>query len=131
MQINLQPLLQNSKVLLQPLQQSDFEQLYQVASDPQIWEQHPNKNRWQREVFKTFFEGALQSGGAFAVVDKATKQFIGSTRFYDYNPSENNILIGYTFYAVEYWGKGYNSAVKALMLAYIFQYVSSVIFHIG
>ena len=131
MDFSLQPILQNEKVILYPLQEKDFEPLYQVASDPRIWEQHPNKDRWKREVFQTFFEGALQSGGAFIIVDKATDTYIGSTRFYSHDPKEDSILIGYTFYAVDYWGKGYNPAVKTLMLDYIFQYVSSVIFHIG
>ena len=131
MDFSLQPILQNEKVILYPLQEKDFEPLYQVASDPRIWEQHPNKDRWKREVFQTFFEGALQSGGAFIIVDKATDTYIGSTRFYSHDPKEDSILIGYTFYAVDYWGKGYNPAVKTLMLDYIFQYVSRVIFHIG
>ena len=131
MDISLQPTLENEKVILKPLQEKDFEQLYQVASDPRIWEQHPNRNRWKREVFLTYFEGALQSGGAFVVVHKASGDYIGSTRFYDHNPEEDSILIGYTFYAVDYWGKGYNPAVKTMMLDYIFQYVSGVIFHIG
>ena len=131
MAINTQPTLENEKVILYPLQEKDFEDLYGAASDPKIWEQHPNKERWQREVFKNFFQGAIDSRGAFKIVDKATGNTIGSTRFYDYNEKENSILIGYTFYAVQYWGKGYNHLVKTLMLDYIFQFVSIVNFHIG
>ena len=131
MEFSLQPRLENEKVLLLPLKETDFEPLYEVASDPQIWEQHPNRNRWKREVFQTFFEGALQSGGAFVVVDKASNSYIGSTRFYEPDLQNGSILIGYTFYAVDYWGKGYNHSAKRLMLDYIFQYFSSVIFHIG
>lgn len=131
MKINIQPLLKNEKVILYPLQETDFENLYAVASDPKIWEQHPNKDRWEKEVFKTFFAGAIQSKGAFKIVDKITGDIIGSTRFYDYNKQENSILIGYTFYAVAYWGKKINPLVKATMLAYIFQFVSKVYFHVG
>jgi RimJ/RimL family protein N-acetyltransferase len=96
-----------------------------------IWEQHPNKERWQRDVFENFFKGAIQSKGAFKIVDKATGNTIGSTRFYDYNEADKSILIGYTFYATEFWGKGVNHLVKKLMLDYIFQHVSAVTFHIG
>ena len=39
--MNLQPILENENVKLLPLQEDDFEVLYQVASDPLIWEQHP------------------------------------------------------------------------------------------
>lgn len=131
MNIDIQPVLENEKVILHPLQEEDFDALYAVASDPKIWEQHPNKDRWKKDVFKTFFDGAMRSKGAFKIVDKATDEIIGSTRIYDYNEQENSILIGYTFYAVAYWGKGINQSVKAIMLAYLFQFVSKVYFHIG
>ena len=131
MNINIQPTLENEKVLLKPLTEKDFDELFAVASNPKIWEQHPNKNRYQLEVFKIFFEGAIQSKGAFKIIDKNSDKAIGSTRFYDYNPKDNSILIGYTFFGLSYWGKGFNHAVKSLMLDYIFQFVSQVLFHIG
>lgn len=129
--INIQPVLENEQLLLYPLREEDFEALYAVAKDPELWAQHPNKDRWKEQVFRNFFDGAVQSKGAFKVVDKATGKVIGSTRFYDYDEENNSILIGYTFYAKVYWGSGYNPAAKALMMDYIFQFVSKVIFHIG
>ncbi len=131
MNFSLQPQLENRDILLLPLQESDFETLYDVASDPEIWAQHPNKDRWKKGVFQTFFDGAVQSGGAFKIVDKATGKVIGSTRFYDYDENENSLLIGYTFYARSHWSKGTNPVVKTMMLDYIFSYVSKVYFHIG
>ena len=131
MKFNLQPILENERVILYPLQEEDFETLYNVASDPKIWEQHPNKDRWQKDVFRVFFDGAMQSKGAFKIVDKATGQVIGSTRVYDYSEQEDSIFIGYTFYATSCWGKGINHSVKALMLDYLFQFVSHVYFQIG
>lgn len=131
MTIALQPTLENEQVVLQPLKENDFDSLYAVASDPEIWQQHPNKDRWKKNVFHTFFEGAMQSGGAFKVVNKTTGMTIGSTRFYGHQPEDNSIFIGYTFYATPYWGKGINQQVKALMLNYIFQFVDTVNFHVG
>jgi N-acetyltransferase len=129
--IAIQSKLENDLVVLYPLHEHDFEALYSVAADPKIWEQHPNKDRWKKEVFQNFFDGALKSQGAYKIIDKSTKEVIGSTRFYDYNEQENSILIGYTFYATRCWGKGFNSIVKTIMLDAIFQYVSVVYFHIG
>lgn len=129
--MNIQPTLENDKVILFPLKETDFEDVYLVASDPAIWEQHPNKKRWKKDVFRTFFEGAINSNGAFRIVSKSSGETIGSTRFYDYNKEENTILIGYTFFRTNCWGKEYNHSVKELMLDYIFQFVSSVTFHIG
>lgn len=131
MNIHIQPILENEKVILYPLQEKDFKALYNVASDPEVWEQHPNKDRWREDVFRTFFEGAMQSKGAFKIVDKATENVIGSTRFYDYDRQDDSIFIGYTFYGTAYWGRGINHSVKAMMLDYIFRFVSKVYFHIG
>jgi len=131
MKFNPQPVLENDTILLSPLKATDFEALYDVASDPKIWEQHPNRDRWQEEVFRTFFDGAMQSGGAFMIVEKSTGKTIGSTRFYDYNEADNSVLIGYTFYATRCWGTGINRAVKQMMLDYAFGFVDKVYFHIG
>jgi len=126
-----QPHLSDQIVRLQPLKNEDFETLYQVASDPKIWEQHPIKDRYKREVFQIFFEGAMASGGAFIVYDQKTGQAIGSTRFYDWQKDKKRVTIGYTFYARDHWGGRYNPAVKALMLNHAFQFVDEVHFHVG
>lgn len=123
--------LANDLVRLQPIQEKDFEALYEVASDPEIWLNHPNKNRYEKDVFRNFFEGAMQSKGAFLIIDQTTNQIIGSTRYYDFNAVEKTIIIGYTFFAKAYWGKGYNHATKSLMLNYAFQFVELVEFHVG
>jgi N-acetyltransferase len=128
---NTQPTLENENVLLQPLQQQDFEALYQTASDPKVWEQHPNKNRYQRDVFEIYFKGAIESKGAFLIQDKNTKEVIGSSRYYDYNEKENAVLIGYTFIGTKYWGKKINAQIKSLMINYAFQFVDKIYFHIG
>ena len=128
---NLQPALHNEFVKLVPLKESDFEILYKVASDPLIWEQHPNKNRWQREVFQNFFNGALESKGAYLIYDAKTGEPIGSTRFYNWNIEKSTVVIGYTFYARSHWGGKYNPSCKRLMMTYAFQFVDNVIFYIG
>jgi len=132
MTFNIQPThLQNQFVKLVPLQENDFEELYSVANDELLWEQHPNKLRYQKPVFQNFFEGAMQSQGAFFIRETSTNEPIGSSRFYDYNPETNSILIGYTFIGRKFWGKGYNKAIKKLMMDYAFQYVDTIYFHIG
>ncbi|MEK8178884.1 GNAT family N-acetyltransferase [Flavobacterium buctense] len=129
---NLQPHnLKNELIKLIPLQENDFEVLYAVASDPLVWEQHPNKLRYQREVFQNYFEGAIVSKGAFLIRDTKTNEVVGSSRYYDYNEIENSILIGYTFIGRKFWGNGYNKALKKIMLDYAFDNVDKVYFHIG
>jgi len=131
MKFSIQTRLKTENVKLVPLRTDDFEQLFTVASEPLVWEQHPNKDRYKREVFENFFQGAMESGGAFKIVEQNTGDVAGSTRFYDYNAEDNSIFIGYTFYGTKFWGSKLNPQVKKLMLDYIFQYVDKVNFHVG
>ena len=131
MSFYLQPTIQNEWVKIRPLTVADFEILYAVASDPLVWEQHPNKNRYERVEFENYFKGAIESGGAFLISNSKTGEPIGSTRFYDLNETENNILIGYTFLARSHWGGKYNTALKTLMLNHAFQFTDTVLFHVG
>lgn len=129
--LNLQPTLSNEWVHLRPLKEDDFDALYAIASDPLVWEQHPNKNRYERAVFETVFEGAISSKGALLVSNANTGETIGTSRYYDVNEDEKSIAIGYTFYARTCWGKPYNRAGKSLMLNHAFTEFERVIFHIG
>jgi len=132
MNFKLQPEnLENEIIKLVPLNENDFEELYAVANDELLWEQHPNKLRYQQDVFQIFFEGAIVSKGAFIIRDSKTNEAIGTSRYYDYNEKENSILIGYTFIGRKFWGNNYNKVLKKMMLDYAFQYVDKVYFHIG
>ncbi len=121
----------NEWVTLIPLRESDFEQLYNVASDPLIWEQHPNRSRYKKEVFEIFFKGAMESGGAFLITNTQTGEPIGSSRFCNYNEATKSIEIGYTFYSRDCWGKPYNNSCKKLMINYAFQFIDTINFYIG
>jgi RimJ/RimL family protein N-acetyltransferase len=123
--------LESDIIKLVPLTELDFERLYEVASDPLIWEQHPSSDRYKREVFESYFNGASSSHTAFIIIDKLTDKIIGSTRYYDYKPEKQSIAIGYTFLAREYWGGHYNKSSKKVLLDFAFQFVDKVYFHIG
>jgi RimJ/RimL family protein N-acetyltransferase len=128
---DLQPTLEDELIVLRPLEENDFEALYAVASDPLIWEQHPARDRWQRDVFEVFFRGAIDSGGAFAVIDKKNGKMIGSSRFVKSKDSDNAIEIGWTFLAREYWGGVYNLSMKRLMIDHALRFVDNILFFIG
>ena len=123
--------LADDLVELRPLKADDLEELYSVASDPLIWEQHPKNDRWKREVFKRFFSKALESKTAFIISDRKSGDVIGSSRYYDIGKEPDTVAIGYTFLARKYWGGDHNRAVKHLMLEHAFKFVSRVVFHIG
>ncbi len=132
MQLDTQPIhLKNDIVQLVPLQESDFDRLYEVASDPLVWEQHPNPNRYQKEVFKTYFEGAMLSKGALLVLDSETNEVVGCSRFYDFNTETNSIKIGYTFIGRKFWGQHFNKNMKSLMINHAFEKLENVLFEVG
>ena len=128
---DLQPHLKGELIELRPLAPDDWDELFAVAADSLIWEQHPESDRYKEDVFKNFFSKALESGGAFAVIDRKRQQIIGSTRFYGYDPEKSEIEIGWTFLARKYWGGRYNREMKDLLLAHAFQFVENVVFFIG
>jgi len=131
MSFDLQPILQGELLRLRPLRPEDWDDLYAVASDPLIWEQHPDRDRYREEVFKGFFREALESGGALIAMDAKDGQVIGSSRFHGYDPEKSEIEIGWTFLARSHWGGNYNREMKQLMLRHAFRFVKSVIFLVG
>lgn len=128
---NLQPdVLENEITKLIPLEEKHFEALFEAASDPLIWEQNPVKDRYQKEVFRTFFD-IIITKNPFLILDKQTNEIMGTTSFYDYNSEKSSIGIGYTFITRKFWGGPYNKSNKKLLIDYAFQYVDSVLFHVG
>jgi len=131
MSFDLQPYLKGELIELRPLEREDWDELFAVASDSLIWEQHPESDRYKKEAFAIFFKEALESGGAFVVIDRSHQQIIGSTRFYGYDPQKSEIEIGWTFLARKYWGGRYNREMKELLLAHAFRFVETVVFLVG
>lgn len=130
--LDLQPTLTGDSVTLRPLRRDDFDALYKAASDPAVWEQHPDSSRYQRDVFRTrFFVGAIESKGALAVVESDTGKIIGSSRYYEWDPGKCHLAIGYTFLERTHWGDGTNTQMKALMLEHAFKHASTVWFHVA
>ena len=76
MPFDLQPILRGELLGLRPLRSADFNDLYAVASDPLIWEQHPVKDRYKEHVFRVVFREFLESGGALIVIDAKDDQVI-------------------------------------------------------
>jgi len=131
MAFDLQPHLKGELIELRPLTPNDWDELFAVASDSLIWEQHPEPDRYREDMFRIFFREALASGGAFVIVDWKTQQIIGSTRFYSYDLEKSEIEIGWTFLARKCWGGRYNAEMKRLLLNHAFKFVESVVFFVG
>jgi len=130
-EFDLQPTLKGNLIELRPLRPQDFDALLSAASDPKIWEQHPESDRYQREVFQRFFDGALESKGAFAIVERKSGRIIGSSRYCNLDLTNREVEVGWTFLEREFWGGTYNRELKQLMLDHAFRFVDRVVFVVG
>jgi RimJ/RimL family protein N-acetyltransferase len=128
---DLQPTLIGDLLELRPVAPSDYDALFLAASDPAIWEQHPENDRHTPEVFRRYFDGAIKSGGAFVIIDRASGRVIGSSRYNGFDPVAREVEIGWTFLEREFWGGVYNRELKDLMLGHAFQFVDRVLFIVG
>ena len=127
----LQPTLAGERVLIRPIEPSDWEAMFAAASDPAIWEQHPESDRHTEAVFRSYFDGAVDCGSGFAFIDPSSGEIIGSSRYNGYDAAKSEIEIGWTFLAREFWGGSYNLEIKQLMLDHAFRFVDTVIFRVG
>jgi RimJ/RimL family protein N-acetyltransferase len=131
MPFDFQPTLSGTLVELRPLRAEDADDLFAVASDPLIWEQHPVRDRYKPDVFGALFREALASGGALTALDCRDGKIIGSSRFHAYNAQASEVEIGWTFLARSHWGGKYNREMKQLMVGHALQFVQRVVFLIG
>lgn len=130
MALDRQPTLSSDLIRLRPLESNDREALFEVASDPLIWEQHPIKRNNESE-FRSFFEESLDSGGALIATDARTESVIGSSRYHGSVRAAVEVEIGWSFLARSHWGGVYNREMKRLMLQHAFRFVGSVVFLVG
>ena len=131
MPFDFQPTMKGELVELRPLRPEDENDLFAVASDPLIWEQHPARDRYKPDVFSAFFRESLASRGALTVLDHKAGRIIGSSRFHAYNAELSEVEIGWTFLARSHWGGKYNRETKQLMLRHAFRFVKRVVFLIS
>ena len=93
-EVNRQPVLVGELVEVRPLRADDFAELYQAAADPLLWEQNPERDRWRSNVFRAYFGEHLASGGALAVVDRASGALIGATRYDHLDAEQSEVETG-------------------------------------
>ena len=127
----LQPTLRGDRIELRPLVREDFDAVSAAASDPLIWEQHPEPDRHRPEKLQRYFEGAIACGGAFAVIERATGRIIGCTRYCNLDPVAGEVEIGWTFLERAYWGGAFNGEMKRLLIDHAMRFVLRVVFVVG
>jgi len=119
-------ILEDEHVLLRPLQESDIEYLLPYALNEQDTWKYSGISAHGEERMRTYINTALTNRAAgkeyaFIVFDKQTQQYAGSTRFYDIQPDNAMLQLGYTWYGEQFRGTGLNKHCKFLLLQFAFE----------
>ncbi|HUX85110.1 MAG TPA: GNAT family protein [Chitinophagaceae bacterium] len=123
-EIDYFPVLENERVLLEPLQPTDLEALLPLALHPTLWELALTRIT-SREDLENYFREAFREREAglsipFAVTDKKTGMKAGSTRFGNITPAHRRLEIGWTWLGEDYQRTGLNRWMKLAMLDHAF-----------
>nr|WP_274610102.1 GNAT family N-acetyltransferase [Pseudomonas sp. TH15] len=116
---------------LRPLTASDVEGMFSAAGDPEIWIGHPARDRYQRQVFETYFAARLATRQALAVIDIESGEIVGTSSYYAPPDLPDSIAIGFTFLVRAKWGGNSNRELKRLMVEHAFKAHEIVYFHIA
>ncbi len=121
-----QPVLENERVLLRPVQESDFENLLPFSlNEPEIWK-FGLVTAAGEENLRNYLATAVKNledkkEYPFIVFDKKTNRYAGSTRFYDIQQPWLTTQLGYTWYGKDFQQTGLNRHCKLLLLTYVFE----------
>lgn len=119
-------ILEDDTVILRPLQHDDIGNLLHFSlHQPQIWT-YSLLATIGTENFTNYIEMALENRTKeteypFAVFDKRTNEYAGSTRFYDIQLRNKTLQLGYTWYGKQFHGTGLNKHCKFLLLQFAFE----------
>jgi RimJ/RimL family protein N-acetyltransferase len=117
--------LEDDRVLLRPLVETDFEYLLPFAlNEPNTWNYSLTSAAGEdgmRAYIKAAVNGRITGKEyPFIVFDKASGGYAGSTRFYDIQPAYQTLQLGYTWYGEKFRGTGLNKHCKFLLLQFAF-----------
>jgi RimJ/RimL family protein N-acetyltransferase len=118
--------LEDERVLLRPLEESDYENLLPFALNERGLWKYSLVRADGEDGLKNYLDIALNEKAAgrefpFIVFDKKEKAYAGSTRFYDINFPYKTIQLGYTWYGKKFQGTGLNKHCKFMLLQFAFE----------
>jgi N-acetyltransferase len=129
---NPKPLiLFTDKVVLRPLSIEHLEDFYLAGSFPDVWRWSLPDKCTSQEITKAWLqysEKMMAQGDhiAFAIFDKASNEFVGSTRFCSIKREDRNIEIGFTFITPKYQRSYINTHAKYCLLKHAFEDLKAI-----
>ena len=118
--------LEDERVLLRPLNVTDDEHLLPFALHEQETWQYSHQAAFGADGLSEYISSALAGRVTgkeypFIVYDKKVGKYAGSTRFYDIQPQNSSLQLGYTWYGKDFRGTGLNKHCKFLLLQFAFE----------
>ena len=117
-------ILENERSRLEPLQEHHYALLLPVAMEKDLWQFTSNSINNEADFFR-YFNTAIAERKAgisypFAVYDKQTSKYAGSTRYGNISFPHKKLEIGWTWYHPNAQRTGLNKACKSLLLNFGF-----------
>jgi RimJ/RimL family protein N-acetyltransferase len=128
---NAEYLLEDDRVLLRPLKETDYEFLLPFAiKEPDTWK-FSGVSAKGEEGMKNYINTAIKVKAdgkeyPFIVFDKQLNEYAGSTRFYDIQPANQTLQLGYTWYGEKFRGTGLNKHCKFILLQFAFETLNAM-----
>lgn len=122
--------LTGTRARLAPLDASHRDGLLAAATNPAIWRYMPARldqpaalDAW---IAAANAEREAGASLVFAIVDVASGDAIGATRFMDIRPGDRGLEIGWTWLGVDHWRSPVNTECKFLLLQHAFETLGAI-----
>lgn len=125
-----QPVLEGRHVVLRPMVRGDGPAIVEAANDGRLWELFYTVVPGP-ETIDAYLDRAEREQGwgrimPFVVIDKASGELVGATRYMRMNAPHRRLEIGTTFYANRAQRTPTNSEAKLLLLKHAFEAMDCV-----
>ena len=122
--------LKGDVVTLQPLKKEHASELVKAASDGELWKlwytSVPNSESVDSYIDFALSEKTAGRSLPFIVINNATQNIIGTTRFCNADIVQKRVEIGYTWYSQSYQRTSVNAECKFLLLRHAFEQLSTI-----
>lgn len=117
--------LEDSRILLRPVEPNDRDGLRSIFFDDEIWEYTVTKTSTEDEL-TTFINDALYNKQnavryTFTIIDKISGEIAGSSSFGNLSEIDRCVEIGWSFMGRKFWGTHVNIHAKFQMLQFAFE----------
>jgi len=117
--------LEGQHVRLDPLSPAHEEPLLAAAADGELWNSTvtivPTRANMAGYIATALNAQAQGRELGFVIIQKSSRRIVGTTRFYNIEPQDRHVEIGYTWLAASAQRTAVNTETKLLLLTHAFE----------